>query len=222
MQLLAILLPLFLAMVDARGFLHTSLDIQGRAIFLRDGPKRVMYVVDGDPQSGGWTEWLNRDSPDPRQGSTGDYEWVLQSIYGEMFFGDCLIPCAADDITAMEVDILGTDQDEDFIKTCMDLEEDAFSPQTGFYCMNNMQRKDASKCPGTERCHALMTSDCHCPDARVRYYCATPAEEQQKYCDQVEENFQGGGIFRQLKRMLRGRKRSMTSTLKAYALKYLP
>merc|ERR1712170_172939 len=60
---------------------------------------------------GAFTPWLNMDHPQMSRGSTGDYEGVPDARYRQIMYGECLIPCEEEDITAMEVDVVDSEDD---------------------------------------------------------------------------------------------------------------
>ena len=84
------------------------------------------------------------------------------------------------------------------VQNCLGVEDDAYTPEYGFYCMNTDQRGPNSKCMTNPTCQQdkYMTSQCQCPDFQVRYFCQTPSAKRQKFCDDVvssyEERKKGG------------------------------
>lgn len=138
---------------------------------------------------GNFTHWLNMDHAEMLMGSTGDYEWLMEVRNRQRIYGDCIVPCDTADIFAMEIDILGTEEDFFILENCVDLEAEARRPKVGFFCMNYDQRRPQSKCQQDERCKQYMTSRCQCPDFEVRYFCATTSAARQQYCDAVEAQY---------------------------------
>merc|ERR1711976_804767 len=85
---------------------------------------------------GAWTDdYLNMDHSDPERGSNGDYEWLLSARIAEVVDGTCPVPCANDQVIAMEVDIEAVEDDDQYFTDCLDLQDDASMPSKGFYCM---------------------------------------------------------------------------------------
>jgi len=171
------------------------LEVDSQLFIVDEGGQREFRLLLEDMvknDEGDFTNWINNDHAEMVLGSTGDYEWLREIRNREENYGECMVPCENEDVFAMEIDVLGTDDDQIILEECVELEPQARRPQIGMFCMNVDQRMPQAKCRRNKKCEQYMTSGCQCPDFAVKYFCRGSAAERQQYCDDVVASFTAG------------------------------